>query len=136
MTDSSGNVTVDTPGGPQATTYMKSLLAVSPKSAITATGDDATTLFTTQNVGQMINYSGYYPVIMDPKQSKILDDIGTASIPQGTANITELTGWNIGIPADSKNKDAAWQFLEWLLGKDNMAPLIDAGLPPSVARRS
>ena len=127
LTDSSGKVTVNTPAAQEATTYMKSLLAVSPKSAITATGDDATTLFSTQNVGQMINYSGYYPVISDPKQSKFVDEIGTASIPQGTTNITELTGWNIGIPADSKNKDTAWQFLEWLLGKDNVGALINDG---------
>jgi multiple sugar transport system substrate-binding protein len=100
---------------------------VSPKSAITATGDDATTLFSTQNVGQMINYSGYYPVVTDPKSSKVIDTFGTAVIPTGTANVTELTGWNIGIPADSKKKDPAWQFLEWLLGKDNTPKLMDAG---------
>jgi multiple sugar transport system substrate-binding protein len=127
MTDASGNVTVNTPQAIAATDYMKSLLAVSPKSAITATGDDATTLFTTQDVGQMINYSGYYPVIIDPKASKVLTTFDTAVIPKGVADVTELTGWNIGIPADSKAKGTAWQFLEWLLGKDNTPKLMDAG---------
>jgi multiple sugar transport system substrate-binding protein len=127
LQDSSGKVTVNTPQAQEATDYMKSLLAVSPKSAITATGDDATTLFTTQNVGQMINYSGYYPVVTDPKSSKVIQTFGTAVIPVGKQNITELTGWNIGIPADSKAKDTAWQFLEWLLGKDNTPKLMDAG---------
>jgi multiple sugar transport system substrate-binding protein len=127
MTDASGKATVNTPQAIAATDYMKSLLAVSPKSAITATGDDATTLFTTQDVGQMINYSGYYPVITDPKASKVLTTFDTAVIPTGVANITQLTGWNIGIPADSKAKDTAWQFLEWLLGKDNTPKLMDAG---------
>ena len=61
LQDSSGKVTVNTPQAVQATDYMKSLLAVSPKSAITATGDDATTLFSTSDVGQMINYSGLLP---------------------------------------------------------------------------
>jgi multiple sugar transport system substrate-binding protein len=127
LQDASGKVTVNTPQAQEATDYMKSLLAVSPKSAITATGDDATTLFTTQNVGQMINYSGYYPVITDPKSSKVIRTFDTAIIPVGKANITELTGWNIGIPADSKAKDTAWQFLEWLLNKDNTPKLMDAG---------
>jgi multiple sugar transport system substrate-binding protein len=127
LQDASGKVTVNTPQAQQATDYMKSLLAVSPKSAITATGDDATTLFTTQNVGQMINYSGYYPVITDPKSSKVIKTFGTAAIPLGKQNITELTGWNIGIPADSKAKDTAWKFLEWLLSKDNTPKLMDAG---------
>ena len=127
LTDASGKVTVDSPAAQQATEYMKSLLAVSPKSAVTATGDDATTLFTTQDVGQMINYSGYYPVVTDPKSSKVIDTFGTAVIPRGSADITELTGWNIGIPADSKAKDTSWQFLEWLLGKENAPKLMDAG---------
>jgi len=127
LTDSSGKVTVNTPQAKQATDYMKSLLAVSPKSAITATGDDATTLFTTQNVGEMINYSGYFPVITDPKQSKVLSTFGTAVIPLGSSNITELTGWNIGIPADSKAKDTAWQFLDWLLNKQNTPALLNDG---------
>jgi len=127
LQDASGKVTVNTPQAQEATDYMKSLLAYSPKSAITATGDDATTLFTTQNVGQMINYSGYYPVVTDPKSSKVIATFGTAVIPVGKQNITELTGWNIGIPADSNAKDTAWQFLEWLLGKDNTPKLMDAG---------
>jgi ABC-type glycerol-3-phosphate transport system substrate-binding protein len=127
LQDSSGKVTVNTPQAVQATDYMKSLLAVSPKSAITATGDDATTLFSTSDVGQMINYSGYYPVVTDPKSSKVIDKFATAVIPVGTQNITELTGWNIGVPADSKAKDTAWQFLEFLLGKDNTPKLMDAG---------
>ena len=75
----------------------------------------------------MINYSGYYPVVTDPKQSKVVTKFGTAVHPGRNANITEFTGWNIGIPADSKDKDSAWQFLEWLLGKDNWAPLINDG---------
>lgn len=127
LQNSSGAVTVTTPEAVAATDYMKSLLAVSPKSAINANGDDATTLFTTQNVGQMINYSGYYPVVTDPKSSKVVDKFGTAVIPTGKTNITELTGWNIGIPTDSRAKDTAWKFLEWMLSKQNTPKLMDAG---------
>lgn len=127
LQDSSGKVTVTSPAAVKATDYMRQLLAVSPKSAITATGDDATTLFTTQDVGQMINYSGYYPVVTDTKSSKVINTFATASIPTADTKVTELTGWNIGIPADSKAKTTAWQFLEWLLSKENTPKLMDAG---------
>jgi multiple sugar transport system substrate-binding protein len=127
LTNASGEVTVDSPEAIAATNYMKELLAVSPQSALTATGDDITTLFTTQEVGQMINYSGYYPVISDPEGSPNADKIATAVIPVGQENITELTGWNIGIPADSKKKDAAWKFLDFMLNKENTPKLLDAG---------
>jgi multiple sugar transport system substrate-binding protein len=127
LTNASGKVIVNNSAAVQATNYMKSLLAVSPKSAITANGDDATTLFTTQNIGQMINYSGYAPVILDPKTSKSAANIAAAPIPVGKSDITELTGWNIGIPADSKKKEAGWQFLDWLLSKENTPKLMEAG---------
>jgi multiple sugar transport system substrate-binding protein len=38
-----------------------------------------------------------------------------------------LTGWNIGVPADSKKQKNAWKFLEWLLSKNNTPKLMDAG---------
>lgn len=127
LTDSSGAPTVESDAAKQATDYMVKLLSVSPQSAISSNGDDATTLFITQDVGQMINYSGYYPVITDPSQSRFVDNIGYATVPGAATNIVQLTGWNIGIPADSKKQDAAWAFLEWLVGKDGTNRLITAG---------
>ena len=47
--------------------------------------------------------------------------------PLGAIDITHLAGWNIGIPADSKNKDNAWKFLEFVLGKSNAAAYLKAG---------
>ena len=127
LTDADGNPSVNSDAAVKATDFMKELLKVSPKSAVTANGDDATTLFTTQDVGQMINYSGYAPVIMNPESSKYTDKIAAAVIPSGVTNITELTGWNIGVPADSKKQENAWKFLEWLLSKNNTPKLMDAG---------
>jgi multiple sugar transport system substrate-binding protein len=127
LTDAAGNPTVATPQAIAATDYYKKLLAVSPKSAISSNGDDATSLFITQNVGQMITYSGYWPTIMDPQQSKNLANIGYAATPKGTTDIVQLTGWNIGVPSDSKKQDAAWAFLEWLVGKDGSKALLQAG---------
>jgi ABC-type sugar transport system, periplasmic component len=127
LADASGTPSVTSPEAIAATDYYKKLLAVSPKSAISSNGDDATSLFITQNVGQMITYSGYWPTIMDPKQSKHVDNIGYAAIPQGTSDTVQLTGWNMGIPSHSKKQDAAWDFVEWLIGKDGSKALLQAG---------
>lgn len=127
LTDADGNPTVTGPEAVAATEYYKKLLEVSPKSAISGNGDDATSLFITQEVGQMITYSGYWPTMMDPEQSKHVDNIGYATIPKGNTDIVQLTGWNIGIPADSRKQEAAWHFLEWLVGKDGSKRLLEAG---------
>lgn len=127
LTDASGKVNVTSPEAVAATEYYKKLLAASPKSAISGNGDDATSLFITQDVGQMITYSGYWPTIMDPKQSKHVEAIGYAAIPKGKTDIVQLTGWNMGIPTDSTKQDAAWNFVEWLIGKAGSANLLKAG---------
>jgi len=36
-------------------------------------------------------------------------------------------GWNIGVPADAKNPDAAWKFLEFVLGKTNSVKYLESG---------
>ena len=125
--DDSLNPTVNSKEAVAATDYLKKLLAVSPKGAITASGDDVTSRFLGENIGAMLNYSGYYGMALDPKINKNQGNIGTAPMPMGAADITHLAGWNIGIPADAKNPDAAWKFLEFVLGKTNSKAYLESG---------
>lgn len=125
--DDNLNPTVNTKEAVAATDYLKKLLSVSPKGAITASGDDVTSRFLGENIGAMLNYSGYYGMALDPKINKNQGNIGTAPMPMGAADITHLAGWNIGIPADAKNPDAAWKFLEFVLGKTNSKAYLESG---------
>lgn len=129
------NPTVDTPEAKKATEYLASLLPYAPDGAVTASGDDVMFKFLGQDIGAIINYSGYYGATLDPAANKYQGKIGTAPMPKGTADITHLAGWNIGIPADSKNKDNAWKFLEFVLGKSNAKKYLDAGAA-AIGRKS
>jgi multiple sugar transport system substrate-binding protein len=118
---------VNSPAAIKAADFLKSLLPYSTKGAISVSGDDATAKFVTEDVGALINFSGYYSWIKDPKKSKIVDKLGTARAPVGSSDVTELAGWNIGIPADSKNPGNGWKFLEFVLGKANALKYHNAG---------
>ena len=48
---------------------------------------------------------------------------------------SHLAGWNIGIPADAKNPDAAWKFLEYVLGKTNSVKYLESGAA-AIGRKS
>ncbi|MDH4278586.1 MAG: sugar ABC transporter substrate-binding protein [Acidimicrobiia bacterium] len=126
---------VNSPEAIAATEYLKSLLDVSPEGAVSASGDDVTNKFISQDIGAMIQYSGYYGVTLDPESNKYPGLLGTAPMPQGSADITHLAGWNIGIPADSANKDQAWQFLEFVLGKSNAKAYLESGAA-AIGRKS
>lgn len=133
--DENLNPTVNSKEAVAATDYLKKLLEVSPKGAITATGDDTTSKFLGEDIGAMLNYSGYYGMALDPAINKNAGKIGTAPMPKGASDITHLAGWNIGIPADAKNPDAAWKFLEYVLGKSNSVKYLESGAA-AIGRKS
>ena len=125
--DENLNPVVNSKEAVAATDYLKKLLEVSPKGAITATGDDTTSKFLGEDIGAMLNYSGYYGMALDPSINKNAGKIGTAPMPMGSVDTTHLAGWNIGVPADAKNPDAAWKFLEFVLGKTNSVKYLESG---------
>ena len=124
-----GNLTptVNSPEAAKATEFMKTMLSLAPAGANSADGDGVTGKFISQDIGAMIQYSGYYGSMQDPATNKYVGKIGTAPMPKGSADITHLAGWNIGIPADSKNKASAWKFLEFVLGKANAKAYLESG---------
>jgi ABC-type glycerol-3-phosphate transport system substrate-binding protein len=129
------NPTVNTPEAIEATEYLASLLEYAPDGAISANGDDVMFKFLTQDIGAIIQYSGYYGFIKDESITEFGDSIGTARMPMGDVDITHLAGWNIGIPADSEDKDLAWSFLEFVLGKSNAEAYLESGAA-AIGRKS
>ena len=133
--DDALNPTVSSKEAIAATDYLKKLISVSPKGALTANSDEVTSKFLGENIGAMINYSGYYGSVLDKTINKNEGKIGTAPMPKGSADITHLAGWNIGIPKDAKNPDAGWKFLEYVLGKANAKAYLESGAA-AIGRKS
>ena len=125
--DADLNPTVNSPEAIEAMTYMTELFKYAPPGAISATGDDVMFKFLSQDIGSIIQYSGYYGFTLNPDFNKYVGKMATAKMPLGAVDITHLAGWNIGIPADSEKKDQAWQFLEFVLGKSNARAFLDSG---------
>jgi ABC-type glycerol-3-phosphate transport system substrate-binding protein len=126
---------VNTPEAVEATAFFKEMLKYSPEGGISASGDDVTNKFFAQDIGAIIQYSGYWGVALDPANNAFVGKLGTAPMPKGKADITHLAGWNIGIPSDAQHKDEAWQFLEFVLGKDNAVAYLKTGAA-AIGRRS
>jgi len=133
--DDNLNPTVNTPQAVAATEFMKEMLAFGPEGGISASGDDVTNKFLSTNIGAMIQYSGYWGMALDPASNTHVGKIGTAPMPKGAADITHLAGWNIGIPADARNPDGGWKFMEFVLGKSNAKAYLKAGAA-AIGRKS
>lgn len=133
--DENYNPTVNSPEAIAATQYLKDLLPYAPEGALSASSDDATIKFLSTDIGAMVQYSGYWGMLLDPANQKYLGKIGTAPMPKGAADVVHLAGWNIGIPTDAKNPEVAWQFLEFVLGKSNAKNYLNAGAA-AIGRKS
>ncbi len=126
---------VNTPEAVEATKFFKDMMALGPEGGISASGDDVTNKFFAQDIGTIVQYSGYWGVALDPANNAFVGKLGTAPMPKGKADITHLAGWNIGIPSDAKNKDEAWKFMEFVLGKSNSVTYLKAGAA-AIGRKS
>jgi len=121
--------------GVKAAEALKALLPYMPKDALSM-DFDMVNAYMAQGMGAYgMNWNAYLPVLLDPKQSKIADNVGFDLTPGGPNGRPQgLGGWDMGISKDSKNKEAAFQLLQYLTGKERGPALALAG--GSVARTS
>lgn len=77
-----------------------------------------------------VNFLAYFK---DPTQSKIVDQVGVATLPAGPAGThSTVISWAPAIAASSKQKDAAWYVIQYLTSKAMAAAATQAiHLPPS-----
>jgi multiple sugar transport system substrate-binding protein len=122
---------LDSPSAKAATEQYLAMLPYTPETAVNGGGNEMTTAFIQEDVGQMVNATGYYSIMADPEQSKVVGKFKSAVPPlDGAEPRTLLFGWLIGVGAQSEAQKTAWQFLEYSLGKDSIAKLVGYGAPP------
>jgi multiple sugar transport system substrate-binding protein len=79
------------------------------------------------------NWPYQWSMAQDPKQSKIVDKTAIAPLPKGDARSAAcLGGWLSMINKNTKNPDAAWEFLKYLAGAEGQKiAAVDGGLAPT-----
>jgi multiple sugar transport system substrate-binding protein len=76
---------------------------------------DAMEAFTAGQAGMIVDADFFAANYEDPKKSKVAGKVGYAMIPAGPGGKTYsgLYTWALGISKATKNKEAAWLFVEW-----------------------
>jgi multiple sugar transport system substrate-binding protein len=116
----SKSVTVNSPQGVQALTEMVSWVGtISPISVTTLTEEPCRQAFQNGDSIFMRNWPYAYSLGNTASQSKVAGKFDITSIPYGGSSTTGHSctgGWNMAINAFSKNPDAAWTFMHYVLG--------------------
>jgi multiple sugar transport system substrate-binding protein len=129
--------TLDTPEAIAAGEYYANLLrAFGPDGAITYQPDQVTQALKLGRVNFTDAGQLHLAQLGDAATSKTLKTVRFGQVPKGPAGRFPGTAVHgLGIPAGSKQKEAAWAFIQWALSKQTTRRAVAAGYG-SPARRS
>lgn len=124
MLDENGQLQICSPASVKATEdFIKLIKSSSPEGAGAFTWYDSLQGFSSGQYAMAVDEADLFaPTYEDPKQSKVSDDVGYAPAPLGPNGDRKAGAWiwSMSINSASKNKDAAWLFLQWLTSKETM----------------
>jgi multiple sugar transport system substrate-binding protein len=106
----------------QSIEYLRSLLPYCNQGALAQDYDEAAATFRQGRAAMNLQWQNAAPQFVG-ENSQVKGKIAITSVPgvaeNGTIKRTAtIGGWDMGIVEDSKNKEAAWEFIVWATSKE------------------
>ncbi len=113
----------------EALEYLVSLQPFAPEGILNASSGDMRELFLNESLAME-----FWPALEQPtlQNSDLNWEFVVGHAPEGETPIGTYGGWNLVIYEDSPNKDAAWQFIEFLTSPEVNGSVVDL-IPANVA---
>lgn len=123
LVDKDGNPNVNSDANLKALTFMVDSIhkdKISDPSSITADDRSMLNTFVQGKTPFGMNWSFAWSLFNDPKESKVPGKIKVGLVPgsDGVKSATCAGSMGLAITKNSKNKDAAWKYIEYLSSKD------------------
>jgi multiple sugar transport system substrate-binding protein len=119
----------DTPAAVEAGKYYQKIMTeCGPPGNIGFNWNECQTTFMQGRGAMWWDGIGFSAPLLDKTKSKVVDKVGFAPVPAGPKAhncATFIEG--VGIPATAKNKKAAWLWLQWALGKEQLGEVLRTG---------
>lgn len=121
----------------EAIQFLRDTIAthkISPQDVLSWDEEPSRQPFTAGKAMFMRNWSYVYPIAQDPKASQIVDKVGVAPLPAfpGGKSAACLGGYQLGVNAHSKQRDAAIELLSWLSSSETQQRIaVNFGLAPT-----
>lgn len=116
-----GKVTINAPEFKRAAQmYVKLMKDTAPAGIMNYTYAEEQNSYMSGKAAQGIDSSGFYAVFEDATKSVAAGKTGYAPIPTGVAgqpSIGNCNYWGMGVSTASKNREAAWLFVQFATGK-------------------
>lgn len=128
--------TLDSPEAIESLEFFETLIPYANPGVLSQDYDECAQTFADGKVSMNLQWQNAAPWFADPARSQIVGQWeitmqpGVAQ-PDGTIRRSPtFGGWNMGITADSQNKEAAWDFIVWSTTKE-MEQRLTSAMPPS-----
>jgi multiple sugar transport system substrate-binding protein len=105
--------------------YVSMLKKYSPPAVISYNWGEVLGLFQQGQVAMFHDGIGFATQLEDPKSSKVAGKVGYAVLP---GNIAPANTSVLAISPRSRNKDAAWLFIQWATSRDFDKELVEKGV--------
>ncbi len=133
FSDDFTQVTLNTPQALNAVTFLAKLVSIAPPGSASFDADQLAQYELEGNVAMMINWPAFAASFSDPTKSKVVGKVGYSAIPsEATIGSSEIGNWLAAIPAAAKNKQGAFDFLQWATSASEQKDMaLKFGNPPT-----
>lgn len=109
-------------------------LQISPTDVLSWDEEPSRQVFTSGQSMFLRNWSYVWPIAQDPDASQVVGKVGAAPLPHfdGGSSASTLGGYQLGMNANTGDRDAAWEFMSWMSAPEQQKRIaLNFGLGPS-----
>jgi multiple sugar transport system substrate-binding protein len=110
--------------------FRQSLIKYMPPGIVDFDHNEAVNALAQGQVAMITEWSAFYQTLADPKNSKVVDQLGIAPEPKGpSGRKPALGGFSLAVTNQAKDneKAAAWLFIQWATSKETAKLYVEAG---------
>ena len=130
LLDKSFHSNLESPQSQAGLKFRQDLLPYMPPGVVSFDHAEAVNALAQGQVSMLTEWSAFYPTLTDPATSKIVDCLGVAPEPTGTAGrLPALGGFSLAVASQAPEpaQKAAWLFIQWATSEDIARAYVEAG---------
>ncbi|MEM7461746.1 MAG: sugar ABC transporter substrate-binding protein [Pseudomonadota bacterium] len=128
--DKNWNPIVNSPEAVKAAEFLRHVVKTGPTGISSYGFGDMTTAFLQGDAALYLDSLKIAALSRDEARSKVNGKVGYALHPTDARCGSETGGFAMGIPANSKHKEAAFLFIQWMTSKDADRRIVELGGDP------
>lgn len=114
----------NSPEGVEALEFMLSMIPYAAPGSVSRHYDDSAAIMAQGKIAMDMLIPYHMNTLQDPAKSSVIDKIKTAPFPSKQKSSTKVNTWALAVPAASKNPEAAYLLIQYLLNPQALKKMV------------